>query len=72
LIATKQNITATKIFVNLLVKDLQRSMAFFTQLGYTINQHSPMKGQPAWSSAKTFMPYCSQSFFSNGHVWEIV
>jgi hypothetical protein len=28
---------ATKIFVNLPVKDLQRSMAFFTQLGYTFN-----------------------------------
>ena len=29
---------ATMIFVNLPVKDLQRSMNFFTQLGYTINQ----------------------------------
>ena len=28
---------ATKIFVNLPVKDLQRSMDFFTAIGYTIN-----------------------------------
>jgi uncharacterized protein len=29
---------ATKIFVNLPVKDLQRSMQFFTQIGYTFNK----------------------------------
>ncbi|MDQ3276963.1 MAG: VOC family protein [Bacteroidota bacterium] len=29
---------ATQIFVNLPVKDLQRSMDFFTQLGYTFNE----------------------------------
>jgi uncharacterized protein len=29
---------ATKIFVNLPVKDLQKSMQFFTQLGYTFNK----------------------------------
>lgn len=29
---------ATMIFVNLPVKDLQRSMKFFSQLGYTFNQ----------------------------------
>jgi len=29
---------ATKIFVNMPVKDLQRSIDFFTQLGYTFNQ----------------------------------
>lgn len=28
---------ATKIFVNLPVKDLQKSIQFFTQLGYTFN-----------------------------------
>lgn len=28
---------ATQIFVNLPVKDLKRSIAFFTQLGYTFN-----------------------------------
>ena len=28
---------ATKIFVNLPVKDLNRSMEFFSQLGYTFN-----------------------------------
>ena len=28
---------ATKIFVNLPVKDLQKSIAFFTHLGYTFN-----------------------------------
>lgn len=28
---------ATKIFVNLPVKDLNKSKEFFTQLGYTIN-----------------------------------
>jgi uncharacterized protein len=28
----------TKIFVNLPVKDLQKSMAFFTSLGYTFNR----------------------------------
>lgn len=28
---------ATKIFVNLPVKDLQQSIAFFTQLGFTFN-----------------------------------
>ncbi len=28
---------ATKIFVNLPVKDLDKSMAFFTALGYTFN-----------------------------------
>jgi predicted lactoylglutathione lyase len=31
-------IMATMIFVNLPVKDLQRSMDFFTELGYTFNQ----------------------------------
>lgn len=29
---------ATSIFINLPVKDLQRSMDFYTRLGYTINQ----------------------------------
>ncbi|MES2330445.1 MAG: VOC family protein [Bacteroidota bacterium] len=29
---------ATKIFVNLPVKDLQKSIAFFTKLGYTFNE----------------------------------
>lgn len=29
---------ATQIFINLAVKDLQRSMDFFTQLGYTFNK----------------------------------
>lgn len=29
---------ATKIFVNLAVKDLKRSMDFFSSLGYTFNQ----------------------------------
>jgi hypothetical protein len=29
---------ATKIFVNLPVKDLKKSIGFFTQLGYTFNQ----------------------------------
>ncbi len=29
---------ATKIFVNLPVKDLDKSIAFFTKLGYTFNQ----------------------------------
>ncbi|HEU4902359.1 MAG TPA: VOC family protein [Flavisolibacter sp.] len=29
---------ATKIFVNLPVKDLQKSMQFFTQIGYTFNK----------------------------------
>jgi len=29
---------ATKIFVNLPVKDLQRSMDFFSQIGYTFNK----------------------------------
>lgn len=28
---------ATQIFVNLPVKDLKRSIAFFTQLGFTFN-----------------------------------
>jgi predicted lactoylglutathione lyase len=27
----------TKLFINLPVKDLQKSMAFFTSLGFTIN-----------------------------------
>jgi uncharacterized protein len=30
--------TATKIFVNLPVKDLKRSVGFFTNLGYTFNR----------------------------------
>jgi predicted lactoylglutathione lyase len=30
---------ATKIFVNLPVKDLNRSVAFFTKLGYTFNPY---------------------------------
>lgn len=29
---------ATQVFINLAVKDLQRSMDFFTQLGYTFNK----------------------------------
>lgn len=32
------NVMATKIFVNLPVKDLNASVAFFTQLGYQFNQ----------------------------------
>jgi len=34
----KQKNMATSIFVNLPVKDLNRSVEFFTQLGYTFNQ----------------------------------
>jgi uncharacterized protein len=35
---SKQNVMATKIFVNLPVKDLTTTMNFFTQLGYKFNQ----------------------------------
>jgi predicted lactoylglutathione lyase len=38
LIILNINRMATKIFVNLPVKDLQQSMNFFSQLGYTFNQ----------------------------------
>jgi uncharacterized protein len=34
----KENLMKTMIFVNLPVKDLQRSIAFFTSLGYTVNE----------------------------------
>jgi uncharacterized protein len=34
----KENVMATKIFVNLPVKDLKRSIEFFTKLGFRFNQ----------------------------------
>ena len=37
---------STKIFVNLAVKDLDRSKAFFDRLGFTINPHSPTRPPP--------------------------
>ena len=37
LIIKNQKTMATKIFVNLPVKDLNRSVVFFTKLGYTFN-----------------------------------
>jgi predicted lactoylglutathione lyase len=37
---------ATQIFVNLHVKDLNKSVEFFTKLGYTFNPQLLMKKQP--------------------------
>jgi predicted lactoylglutathione lyase len=36
-LTNKHNIMATQIFVNLPVKDLDKSVEFFTKLGYTFN-----------------------------------
>ena len=38
---------STKIFVNLPVKDLNRSVEFFTTLGYTSTRSSPTRTRPA-------------------------
>jgi predicted lactoylglutathione lyase len=38
---------ATKIFVNLPVKDINGSKDFFTKIGFTINPSSQMKQQHA-------------------------
>ena len=38
---------ATKIFVNLPVKDLDKSVEFFTKLGYTFNPNLPTRPPPA-------------------------
>ena len=39
---------STKIFVNLPVRDLERSKAFFAKLGYSFTRNLPTKGQRAW------------------------
>lgn len=42
----------TKIFVNLLVKDFNKSMEFFTKLGFTFNpQFTDENSTPAMFSA---------------------
>ena len=37
----------SQIFVNLPVKDLKRSVDFFTALGFSFNRNSPMTMRPA-------------------------
>ena len=42
------NSSARKIFVNLPVKDLDKSMTFFKALGLHLMLSSRMKRRPAW------------------------
>jgi uncharacterized protein len=39
---------ATKIFINLAVKDLNKSMRFFEQLGFSFNPQFTDKTAPVW------------------------
>ena len=45
---------ATKIFVNLPVKDLQKSIGFFTTLGFTLIRSSSMPRLRVWWCQRTF------------------
>jgi predicted lactoylglutathione lyase len=55
---------ATMIFVNLPVKDLQKSMAFFAQLGYTFNkQFTDEKAACLVISETIFAMLLTESFF---------
>ena len=45
--------TMTAMFVNLPVTDLERSKAFYTAIGFTINPRSPITTPPASSSRRT-------------------
>lgn len=55
---------ATKIFVNLPVKDLANSMNFFTQLGYTINQQfTNEKGACVVISEDIYVMLLTKPFF---------
>ena len=38
-----------KIFVNLPVKNLEKSMAFFKAIGFSFIPSSPIRRPPAWS-----------------------
>ncbi|RYZ18970.1 MAG: glyoxalase/bleomycin resistance/extradiol dioxygenase family protein [Chitinophagaceae bacterium] len=55
---------ATQVFINLAVKDLQRSMDFFTQLGYTFNkQFSDEKAACLVISETIFAMLLTEPFF---------
>ena len=49
---------ATKVFVNLPVKDLARSTEFFTGLGFPLDRRFPTRDPAAWSSATTSTRCC--------------
>ncbi len=55
---------ATQIFVNLPVKDLNRSVAFFTKLGYTFNpQFTDEKATCMIISDTIFVMLLTEAFF---------
>lgn len=55
---------ATQIFVNLPVKDLNRSIAFFTQLGYTFNpQFTDEKATCMIISDSIYIMLLTETFF---------
>ena len=57
---------ATKIFVNLPVKDLDKSVTFFTALGYTFNpQFTNEKATCMIISEDIFVMLLVESFFQN-------
>jgi uncharacterized protein len=57
---------ATKIFVNLPVKDLQRSMDFFTRLGYSFNeQFTDEKAASMVISEDIYVMLLTQPFFTS-------
>lgn len=57
---------ATKIFVNLPVKDLQRSMDFFTKLGYSFNpQFTDERAACLVISEDIFAMLLTQPFFTS-------
>lgn len=64
---------ATKIFVNLPVKDLDRSVAFFTQLGYTFNpQFTDEKATCMIISDTIYVMLLTETFFQTFTNKEII
>ncbi|MBC8033743.1 MAG: VOC family protein [Chitinophagaceae bacterium] len=64
---------ATQIFVNLAVKDLDRSVAFFTQLGYTFNpQFTNEKATCMIISDTIYVMLLTEPFFQTFTKKEIV
>ncbi|SEM77411.1 hypothetical protein SAMN05216436_107143 [bacterium A37T11] len=64
---------ATQIFVNLPVKDLNRSVAFFTQLGYTFNpQFTDEKAACMMVSDTIYVMLLTETFFQTFTRKEII
>jgi len=62
---------ATRIFVNLPVKDLKKSIAFFTKLGFTFNPQFTDETATCMIVGYGFM-YEHGFQDLDGHIWELV